>query len=115
MVFKAERRVLVKRRSHWGDDDRPRGSGALSGLRVIDMTLMLAGPYASMLLADHGAEVIKVEPLECDYVRSVAPYRPDDKQGVFGGYFQSVDPNKLSIAPAQPRGTAFATCVRSRA
>jgi len=33
--------------------------GALAGLRVIDMTLMLAGPYASMLLADQGAEVIR--------------------------------------------------------
>jgi crotonobetainyl-CoA:carnitine CoA-transferase CaiB-like acyl-CoA transferase len=72
--------------------------GALAGLRVIDMTLMLAGPYASMLLADHGAEVIKVEPLEGDYVRSVGPYRPDDRLHAFGGYFQSVNRNKLSIA-----------------
>jgi crotonobetainyl-CoA:carnitine CoA-transferase CaiB-like acyl-CoA transferase len=76
----------------------PTNGGALSGLRVIDMTLMLAGPYASMLLADHGAEVIKVEPLEGDYVRSVGPYRPDDKLHAFGGYFQSVNRNKLSIA-----------------
>lgn len=74
------------------------GRGALSGLRVIDMTLMLAGPYASMMLADHGAEVIKVEPLEGDYVRSVGPYRPDDQLKAFGGYFQSVNRNKLSIA-----------------
>jgi crotonobetainyl-CoA:carnitine CoA-transferase CaiB-like acyl-CoA transferase len=70
----------------------------LAGLRVIDMTLMLAGPYASMLLADHGAEVIKVEPLEGDYVRTVGPYRPDDSLHAFGGYFQSVNRNKLSIA-----------------
>ena len=72
--------------------------GALAGLRVIDMTLMLAGPYASMMLADHGAEVIKIEPLEGDYVRSVGPYRPDDAMHGFGGYFQSVNRNKLSIA-----------------
>jgi len=76
----------------------PSGPGALAGLRVIDMTLMLAGPYASMLLADHGAEVIKVEPLEGDYVRTVGPYRPDDSLHAFGGYFQSVNRNKLSIA-----------------
>lgn len=76
----------------------PAAPGALAGLRVIDMTLMLAGPYASMLLADHGAEVIKVEPLEGDYVRSVGPYRPDDSLHAFGGYFQSVNRNKLSIA-----------------
>lgn len=72
--------------------------GALQGLRVIDMTLMLAGPYASMMLADQGAEVIKIEPLEGDYVRSVGPYHPDDKLRSFGGYFQSVNRNKLSIS-----------------
>jgi crotonobetainyl-CoA:carnitine CoA-transferase CaiB-like acyl-CoA transferase len=72
--------------------------GALAGLRVIDMTLMLAGPYASMLLADQGAEVIKIEPLDGDYVRTVGPYRPDDKLHAFGGYFQSVNRNKLSVA-----------------
>ncbi|WP_334151527.1 CaiB/BaiF CoA transferase family protein [Hyphomicrobium sp.] len=72
--------------------------GALSGLRVLDLTLMMAGPYASMLLGDHGAEVIKVEPLEGDYVRSVGPYRPDDQLRNFGGYFQSVNRNKKSIA-----------------
>lgn len=73
-------------------------AGALSGLRVLDMTLMLAGPYASMLLGDHGAEVIKVEPLEGDYVRTVGPYRPDDQLRAYGGYFQSINRNKLSIA-----------------
>ena len=71
--------------------------GALAGLRVIDMTLMLAGPYASMLLADQGAEVIKIEPLQGDSVRTVGPYRPDDKLHAFGGYFQSVNRNKLSV------------------
>jgi crotonobetainyl-CoA:carnitine CoA-transferase CaiB-like acyl-CoA transferase len=71
--------------------------GALQGLRVIDMTLMLAGPYASMMLADHGAEVIKIEPLEGDYVRSIGPYHPDDRLRAYGGYFQSVNRNKLSI------------------
>lgn len=76
----------------------PSSAGALAGLRVIDMTLMLAGPYASMLLADHGADVVKIEPLEGDYVRSVGPYRPEDSTHAFGGYFQSVNRNKLSLA-----------------
>src|SRR4029079_16826296 len=75
----------------------PPPGGALAGRRVIDMTLMLAGPYASMLLADQGAEVIKIEPLEGDYVRTVGPYRPDDELHAFGGYFQSVNRNKLSV------------------
>ena len=76
----------------------PAGPGALAGLRVIDMTLMLAGPYASMMLADHGADVIKIEPLEGDYVRTVGPYPPEDRDHAFGGYFQSVNRNKRSIA-----------------
>jgi crotonobetainyl-CoA:carnitine CoA-transferase CaiB-like acyl-CoA transferase len=50
-----------------------------------------------MLLADQGAEVIKIEPLDGDYVRTVGPYRPDDKLHAFGGYFQSVNRNKLSV------------------
>ena len=73
-------------------------AGALSGLRVIDMTVMLAGPYATMLFWDHGAEVIKIEPLEGDYVRTLGPFSPKDKLHAFGGYFQSVNRNKLSLA-----------------
>ena len=38
--------------------------GPLSGIRVLDCSRTLSGPYASMVLADFGAEVIKVEPIE---------------------------------------------------
>jgi len=72
-------------------------SGALSDIRIIDLTQMLAGPYATMMLADHGADVIKVEPPEGDQVRPVGPFRADDRRKVLGGYFQSINRNKRSV------------------
>ncbi len=74
-------------------------AGALDGLKVIDMTRALAGPFCTMLLADQGAEVIKVEILDVgDGTRTMAPFPPEieDRQP-FGGYFQSVNHNKKSI------------------
>jgi CoA:oxalate CoA-transferase len=47
--------------------------GALEGLRVIDLTQMLAGPLCTMNLADHGADVIKVEPPKGEDLRRVPP------------------------------------------
>jgi crotonobetainyl-CoA:carnitine CoA-transferase CaiB-like acyl-CoA transferase len=72
--------------------------GALSDIRVIDLTLMLAGPFASMMLADHGAEVIKIESPEGDMTRHAGTFRDDDVEQTFSGYFQSVNRNKRSIA-----------------
>ena len=76
----------------------PAPFGALRDIRIIDLTQMLAGPYGTMMLADHGAEVIKVEPLEGDMTRGAGPWRADDAQKVLGGYFQSIDRNKKSVA-----------------
>ncbi|HEX7969241.1 MAG TPA: CoA transferase [Stellaceae bacterium] len=73
-------------------------AGALEGLRVVDLTQMLAGPFCTMMLADQGAEVIKVEPLDGDGTRTMGPFAPDDTLRAYGGYFQSVNRNKLSIA-----------------
>ncbi|CAB3790957.1 Acetyl-CoA:oxalate CoA-transferase [Paraburkholderia caffeinitolerans] len=73
-------------------------TGALAGLRVIDLTQMLAGPFCTQILADHGAEVIKVEPMSGDGTRINGPFREDDSLREFGGYFQSVNRNKRSIA-----------------
>jgi crotonobetainyl-CoA:carnitine CoA-transferase CaiB-like acyl-CoA transferase len=80
--------------------------GALEGLRVVDLTQMLAGPFCTMMLADQGAEVIKVEPLDGDGTRQIGPFHPHDKLRAFTGYFQSVNRNKSSIALdlKRPRG-----------
>lgn len=80
--------------------------GALAGTRVIDLTQMLAGPYCTMMLADQGAEVIKIEPVGGDPTRHFGPFRDDDAERHFGGYFQSTNRNKLSLALdlKQPEG-----------
>ena len=69
--------------------------GALSDISIVDFSRILAGPYATMLLADCGAEVIKIEkPLSGDDTRTWGP--PFDSMGV-STYFQSVNRNKSSI------------------
>jgi crotonobetainyl-CoA:carnitine CoA-transferase CaiB-like acyl-CoA transferase len=71
--------------------------GALSDLKIIDLTQMLAGPYGTMMLADHGALVIKVEGPEGDMTRAAGPFRADDPEKALGGYFQSIGRNKRSV------------------
>ena len=72
--------------------------GALAGVRVVDLTQMLAGPYCTMLLADQGASVVKIEPIEGDPTRQFGPFPKDDAERHFGGYFQSTNRNKQSLA-----------------
>jgi crotonobetainyl-CoA:carnitine CoA-transferase CaiB-like acyl-CoA transferase len=72
-------------------------TGPLAGVRVVDLTAMLAGPYATMLLADLGADVVKVEPPHGDGTRNVGPFRDEDGGVGLGGYFQSVNRGKRSI------------------
>ena len=66
-------------------------------MRVVDLTWMLAGPYATMLLADLGADVVKVEPPGGDPMRAVGPFMADDTLRAYGGYFQSINRNKRSV------------------
>lgn len=73
------------------------GFGALCDLKIIDLTQVLSGPYATMMLADQGAQVIKVEPPEGDMCRATGPFRPDDELKQLGGYFHSIDRNKESV------------------
>ena len=68
-------------------------SGAMSGLRVIDLTRVLGGPYCTQILADHGADVIKVEPPAGDEVRDWGPpFHEED-----AAYFVGINRNKRSI------------------
>ncbi len=71
--------------------------GALSNLRVLDLTQVLAGPYCTMLLADMGADVVKIERPGGDLIRSNPPFVDDPEAEAYGGYFQSVNRGKKSI------------------
>lgn len=71
----------------------------LSGLLVLDLTRVLAGPYCTMLLADLGARVIKIElPDTGDDARQIGPFVDDGKGGRTSAYFFSVNRNKESLA-----------------
>ena len=59
---------------------------------------MLSGPYCTMLLADHGADVVKIEPLTGDGARLFGPFPGEGVEGGYGAYFQSVNRNKRSVA-----------------
>ena len=68
--------------------------GPLDGIRVLDLTWVLAGPYAAMLLCDLGAEVVKVErPPYGDVARTTGPFVANESM-----YFQSVNRGKRSIS-----------------
>jgi formyl-CoA transferase len=79
-------------------------AGALAGLKVIDLTRVLGGPYATMILADHGAEVIKVEPPQGDETREWGPPFQDGD----ASYFLGVNRNKQAITLdlGKPEGRA---------
>jgi len=66
---------------------------ALTGLRVLDLSGALSGPYCSLILGDLGAEIIKIEPPEGDIFRNIGPYY----QGEWSGYFVAVNRNKRGI------------------
>src|SRR5688572_14323294 len=94
--------------------------GALSHLRVLDLSRVLAGPWASQMLADLGAEVIKIErPDTGDDTRSWGPpwvsdpKWPDERQSA---YFMSTNRNKQSVAVdiGDPRGQELVKALASR-
>ena len=70
-------------------------SSPLSGITVLEIASAVAGPFASMMLADLGADVIKVEPINGDHARSWGPPFYADN---YSAYFASINRGKKSIA-----------------
>lgn len=68
-------------------------NGALSGVRVLDFSEYIAGPYAGQMLADMGAEVTKIEPPNGDFWRLTAPVAPFESRG-----FMGVNKGKRSVS-----------------
>lgn len=102
---------LRRRLADLGDLDGARGS--LAGVVVVDVTRVVAGPYCSMVLADLGATVIKVEhPDDPDYTRTFPPMLagddgPDAEQ--LSGFFAQYNRNKLGLTAnlRHPEGVAL--------
>lgn len=75
------------------DGSEPTRSGPLSGVRVVDLTTMVFGPYATQIMADLGANVIKVEPPGGDATRYVSAGPAPD----LGGVFANINRGKRSV------------------
>ena len=66
--------------------------GALSGIKIIDLTRVISGPFCTLLLADMGAEVIKIEPPKGDNVRNQGEFVDG-----YSSYFAQFNRNKKSV------------------
>src|SRR5436190_11044926 len=73
----------------------PSKPGPLSGYRVVDMTSVIAGPYATQIIADLGADVIKVEGAEGDLMRTAGPYRENRDMATL---YMGLNRNKRALA-----------------
>ena len=70
----------------------------LAGVRILDLTHMLSGPYGAMILADLGAETIKVEPLTGEGTRKLLADDPNNSLNGMGAYYLTLNRNKQSVA-----------------
>ncbi len=74
---------------------QPASSGALRGIRIVDLSRVLAGPLCTQMLADHGADIIKIEPPQGDETRQLGP--PFDTQGT-AAYFNALNRGKRTLS-----------------
>ena len=81
----------------WAAPMEPQPTGPLAGFRILDVTHAAAGPFAALMLADLGADVIKVEPPGGELIRFVGPFHPDDRAPAYGARFAFRNRNKRSI------------------
>src|SRR5690606_34500507 len=80
--------------SVWREPDAG-NTGALRGVRIVDLSRVLAGPLCTQMMADHGADVIKIEPPFGDETRQLGP--PFDEEGT-AAYFGAVNRGKRALA-----------------
>ncbi len=74
-------------------------TGALAGVKVVDLSRVLAGPYATQILGDHGADIIKIEPPQGDETREWGPpFRDDDGERGPSSYYLNINRNKRGLA-----------------
>src|SRR5215510_9931222 len=83
--------------------------GAMTGLKVIDLSRVLAGPLCTQMLADHGADVIKVEPPAGDETRTLGPPFNDDGDAA---YYTAVNRGKRAMGLDLSRPEGQATLLR---